>query len=212
VAHKALLAGSRTVQVDTAHTSQACSHYGYSSADNRPDKGLLFVCQECHLTLHADLVGVRNVALRMLLVRQERGECGCLVGTSRCVGRGGHSCAAATQRPSCRGVQTQAPASSRGELTDKGLSPAASHAVARAVVRRVRREPAVPPPRRWWGGAGQQTPPDTVHRTTLHACCAGAPPSGAQQPLWSISTSACSPEHPSALSPHGVSMSSTSTR
>jgi len=34
-------------------------------------KGLLFVCQNCHYTLHADLVGARNVTMRTLLVRQD---------------------------------------------------------------------------------------------------------------------------------------------
>ena len=38
---------------------------------NRPERGLLFVCQNCHYTLHADLVGARNVTLRTLLVRQD---------------------------------------------------------------------------------------------------------------------------------------------
>ena len=38
---------------------------------NRPKKGLLFECQNCHYTLHADLIGARNVALRTLLLRQD---------------------------------------------------------------------------------------------------------------------------------------------
>ena len=59
------------VQVDAYKTSQACPRCGYMSADNRPDKGLLFCCQACHLILHADLVGARNVALRTLLARQD---------------------------------------------------------------------------------------------------------------------------------------------
>jgi transposase len=71
VAYKALLAGSMAVKVDAYKTSQACSRCRYTSADNRPDKRLLFVCQACHLILHADLVGARNVALRALLARQD---------------------------------------------------------------------------------------------------------------------------------------------
>ena len=71
VAYKALLAGSMAVKVDAYKTSQACPRCGYTSADNRPEKGLLFVCQACHLVLHADLVGARNVALRTLLARQD---------------------------------------------------------------------------------------------------------------------------------------------
>src|SRR5713226_2933606 len=34
-------------------------------------KGLLFCCVNCHYTLHADLVGARNVTMRTLLVRQD---------------------------------------------------------------------------------------------------------------------------------------------
>jgi putative transposase len=71
LAYKAVLAGSMAVKVDAYHTSQACPRCGYTSPDNRPDKGLVFVCQACHLTLHADLVGARNVTLRTLLARQD---------------------------------------------------------------------------------------------------------------------------------------------
>jgi IS605 OrfB family transposase len=71
LAYKALIAGSMAAKVDAYHTSQACPRCGYVSADNRPGKGLLFVCQTCHLKLHADLVGARNVALRTLLARQD---------------------------------------------------------------------------------------------------------------------------------------------
>ena len=73
IAYKALLAGSMTIKVDAYHTSQACPMCGYVSKANRPDRGLLFVCQNpnCHYVLHADLVGARNVALRTLLIRQD---------------------------------------------------------------------------------------------------------------------------------------------
>ena len=71
VAYKALLAGSMTVKVDAYKTSQACPRCGYTAADNRPSKGLLFSCQACRLVIHADLVGARNVALRTLLARQD---------------------------------------------------------------------------------------------------------------------------------------------
>jgi putative transposase len=63
VAYKALFAGSMAVKVDAYKTSQACPRCGYTAEDNRPEKGLAFVCQACHLVLHADLVGARNVAL-----------------------------------------------------------------------------------------------------------------------------------------------------
>lgn len=71
IAYKALLAGSMTIQVDAHYTSQACPMCGYTSDMNRPNHGLLFVCQACHYTLHADLIGARNVALRTMLVRQD---------------------------------------------------------------------------------------------------------------------------------------------
>jgi putative transposase len=71
LAYKALLAGSMAVKVDAYKTSQACPRCGYTSEGNRPNKGLLFCCQVCHLVLHADLVGARNVALRTLLARQD---------------------------------------------------------------------------------------------------------------------------------------------
>ena len=54
---------------------------GYTDKRNRPGKGLLFVCQNAQCayrqrtghpyTLHADLVGARNIAMRTLLVRQD---------------------------------------------------------------------------------------------------------------------------------------------
>jgi putative transposase len=71
LAYKAVLAGSMAVRVDAYKTSQACPRCGYTSEDNRPNKGLSFVCRACHLVLHADLVGARNVALRTLLARQD---------------------------------------------------------------------------------------------------------------------------------------------
>ncbi len=71
IAYKALLAGSMAVKVDAHYTSKACPRCGYTSDANRPNKGLAFVCQSCHYTLHADLVGARNIALRTLLIRQD---------------------------------------------------------------------------------------------------------------------------------------------
>ena len=76
--YKAVLAGSLCVKVDADYTSQACPRCGYTSTENRPKKGLLFVCQGCHYTLHADLVGARNISLRTLVIRQDwmaRGSC-----------------------------------------------------------------------------------------------------------------------------------------
>jgi putative transposase len=71
IAYKALLAGSMAIKVDAHYSSLACPVCGYRSSANRPNKGLLFVCQTCHYTLHADLVGARNVAMRTLLARQD---------------------------------------------------------------------------------------------------------------------------------------------
>ena len=68
--YKAVLSGSLAVKVDAHYTSQACLCCGHTSKENRPNQGLTFVCQQCSYTLHADLVGARNVALRVLLSRQ----------------------------------------------------------------------------------------------------------------------------------------------
>jgi IS605 OrfB family transposase len=69
--YKAVLSGSLAVKVEAHYTSQACPCCGHTSQENRPNKGLTFVCQSCGYTLHADLVGARNVALRVLLSRQD---------------------------------------------------------------------------------------------------------------------------------------------
>jgi putative transposase len=71
LAYKANLAGSMAIKVDAHLTSQACPRCGYAESANRPKKGLTFVCQSCHFTLHADLIGARNIALRTLLARQD---------------------------------------------------------------------------------------------------------------------------------------------
>jgi putative transposase len=71
LAYKALLVDSMAVKVDADYTSQACPKCGYTCEANRPKKGLRFECQNCHYTLHADLIGARNVALRTLLLRQD---------------------------------------------------------------------------------------------------------------------------------------------
>jgi len=57
--------------VDARYSSQACPMCGYTSKANRPNHGLLFVCQSCQYTVHSDLVGARNIALRTLLARQD---------------------------------------------------------------------------------------------------------------------------------------------
>jgi hypothetical protein len=56
---------------------------GHICDANRPNKGLLFVCQKCYYTLHADLVGARNITMRTLVIRQDwmaTGSCGVATG------------------------------------------------------------------------------------------------------------------------------------
>jgi IS605 OrfB family transposase len=71
IAYKALMHKSMAVKVDANYTSQACPICGHTARENRHNKGLLFVCQNCHYTLHADLVGARNITMRTLLIRQD---------------------------------------------------------------------------------------------------------------------------------------------
>ena len=71
MAYKALLNKSMAIKVDANYTSQACPVCGHTCKENRPNKGLLFVCQNCQYTLHADLIGARNLAMRTLLIRQD---------------------------------------------------------------------------------------------------------------------------------------------
>jgi IS605 OrfB family transposase len=78
ISYKALLSGSRAITVDANYTSQACPRCGHTVEQNRPGKGLRFVCQQCHYILHADLIGARNITLRTLLVRQDWIRTGCL--------------------------------------------------------------------------------------------------------------------------------------
>jgi putative transposase len=71
LAYKAALSGSVCVQVDADYTSQTCPNCGWTSKANRPRQGLRFDCQKCVYSLHADLVGARNIALRTLVIRQD---------------------------------------------------------------------------------------------------------------------------------------------
>jgi putative transposase len=70
IEYKALLSGSLTIKVDAHYTSKACPMCGHIDDANRLNKGLLFVCQRCYYTLHADLIGARNLTMRTLLIRQ----------------------------------------------------------------------------------------------------------------------------------------------
>lgn len=71
LAYKANMNGSMVIKVDANNTSKGCPCCGHVSDNNRHGKGLSFVCETCAYTLHADLVGARNIALRTLLVRQD---------------------------------------------------------------------------------------------------------------------------------------------
>ncbi len=81
ITYKAALARSLAIKVDADYTSKACPLCGYTDKRNRPGNGLLFVCQNTQCphrqrtgqpyTLHADLVGARNIAMRTLLIRQD---------------------------------------------------------------------------------------------------------------------------------------------
>jgi hypothetical protein len=78
IVYKALLQGSMAVKVDAHYTSKAYPVCGHTADANRPNKGLLFVCQNCHYILHADLVGARNITMRTLLVQQDWASTGVL--------------------------------------------------------------------------------------------------------------------------------------
>ena len=71
IAYKALMHGSMAIKVDAHYTSKACPMCGHTCDANRPNKGLLFICQKCQYALHADLVGARNITMRTLLIRQD---------------------------------------------------------------------------------------------------------------------------------------------
>ncbi len=78
IAYKAQLAGSLAIKVDADYSGQACPKCGHTERANRPGKGLVFVCQNCHYTLHADLIGARNLVMRTRLVRQDWARTGLL--------------------------------------------------------------------------------------------------------------------------------------
>ncbi len=82
IAYKAALSrSSLVVKVDADYTSKACPMCGSVDKRNRPNNGLLFICQnkDCRYRLragrpyilHADLIGARNIAMRTLCTRQD---------------------------------------------------------------------------------------------------------------------------------------------
>jgi len=97
ISYKAALAGSLAIKVDADYTSQACPLCSYTSKQNRPKNGLQFCCGNTQCphrqrtgqpyTLHADLVGARNIAMRTLFTRQDWVRTGVLSVRASCVGR-----------------------------------------------------------------------------------------------------------------------------
>ena len=73
ISYKAALFGGLAIKVDADYTSKQCPMCSHTADENRPRKGLLFVCQNprCGYTLHADLIGARNITMRTLLVRHD---------------------------------------------------------------------------------------------------------------------------------------------
>ena len=63
--------GSMAIKVHAQYTSQACPKCGHASKANRPNAGLMFVCEVCGHQGHSDLIAARNINLRTLLVRQD---------------------------------------------------------------------------------------------------------------------------------------------
>jgi predicted RNA-binding Zn-ribbon protein involved in translation (DUF1610 family) len=97
--YKAQLSGSVCVKVDADYTSQACPACGFTNRANRKRGGLLFVCQHCHYSLHADLVGARNILLRALCIQQDWVDTGQLSDAPDVTDREDIRC---TPRPVCR--------------------------------------------------------------------------------------------------------------
>lgn len=80
ISYKAALVGSLAIKVDADYTSKQCPMCGHTTDENRPQKGLRFVCQNptCGYTLHADLIGARNVTMRTLLIWHDWIRTGCV--------------------------------------------------------------------------------------------------------------------------------------
>lgn len=76
--YKAVFVNSLAIKVDADYTSKSCPKCGHASDKNRPNKGLIFRCENCNFELHADLVGARNITLRTLLSRQDWERTGAL--------------------------------------------------------------------------------------------------------------------------------------
>jgi len=63
--YKAQEIGCAVVGIDPRHTSQRCSHCGYTARNNRRSQSD-FTCRSCGFRLNADLNGARNIAWKYL--------------------------------------------------------------------------------------------------------------------------------------------------
>lgn len=78
IAYKAEARGCTVAGVDPRHTSQHCPACGHTARNNRRTRAL-FCCRHCGYTLHADLIGARNIAAKY------RGTFGIPVGVGQTV-------------------------------------------------------------------------------------------------------------------------------
>ncbi|MDD4255357.1 MAG: transposase, partial [Methanofollis sp.] len=75
IEYKAREKGISTVYVDPAYTSQTCPRCNHISKNNR--NGRSFVCECCGHSLHADLIGARNIESRARTYRYTLEVQGC---------------------------------------------------------------------------------------------------------------------------------------
>jgi len=75
IEYKANEKGISVIPVDPAYTSQTCPRCNHVSKTNRQKRS--FVCEQCGYSLHADLIGARNIELRARTSRYILGVQGC---------------------------------------------------------------------------------------------------------------------------------------
>ena len=64
IEYKAKLCGSKVIYVDAQYTSISCPVCGYATKENRDKRR--FCCKNCGFEEHADIVGAKNIMLRVL--------------------------------------------------------------------------------------------------------------------------------------------------
>ncbi len=69
--------GIKVILVTEEYTSQTCSCCGHRSRSNRKHRGL-FVCQQCHVVLNADINAAKNIAKKALPEFERIGDRGCV--------------------------------------------------------------------------------------------------------------------------------------